>query len=139
MSQLKIICDNREPPEIISNLEEMGVQVESKQLEIGDYIVSENVGIERKSGNDFVASLADGRLFEQVDRLQNAYPRPIYILENFSSAFEREGWEERRKHVYGALCYISVRRGIPVTPTESLEETSLLLERIVSWEQEEHD
>jgi ERCC4-type nuclease len=79
----------------------------------------------------------DNRLFEQIDRLIETYEQPILILENLETAFERTEWKKRKKHVYGALTYIFLRRQVPVVPTSRKSETAILLNRIASWTQEE--
>ena len=56
-------------------------------------------------------------LFEQIERLIDTYEQPILLLENFSSAFERTEWKKRKKHVYGALTYIFLRKQVPIIPT----------------------
>ncbi|MFX0184314.1 MAG: ERCC4 domain-containing protein [Candidatus Hodarchaeota archaeon] len=134
---LKIIVDHREPMKIKKRLIKLGMEVEEKQLDIGDYIISERVACERKTGVDFIVSLMDNRLFEQIDRLIETYEQPILLLENFFSAFERTEWKKRKKHVYGALTYIFLRRQVPVIPTLKMSETAIALNRITSWVQEE--
>jgi len=42
------------------------VSVKVKQLELGDYVLSDEVIIERKTVEDFLASMLDGRLFSQL-------------------------------------------------------------------------
>ena len=115
------------------------MQVEEKQLDIADYLISNEVACERKTGADLIASITDNRLFEQIDRLIETYEQPILIIENISSAFERTEWKKRKKHVYGALTYIFLRRQVPIIPTTTIGETAIVLNRISSWVQEEHD
>ncbi|MFX0149160.1 MAG: ERCC4 domain-containing protein [Candidatus Hodarchaeota archaeon] len=134
---LKIIVDHREPARIKKRLIKLGMEVEEKQLDIGDYVISDQVVCERKTGTDFIASLMDNRLFEQIDRLIETYEQPILLLENFFSAFERTEWKKRKKHVYGALTYIFLRRQVPIIPTSKMSETAIALNRITSWVQEE--
>ncbi|MFW9783926.1 MAG: helicase-related protein, partial [Candidatus Heimdallarchaeota archaeon] len=77
-----IICDNRETSSsVVRNLSLMGVKLKLEQLKVADYVVSERVGIERKSSQDFNDSLKDGRLFNELFDLKNNFERPILILE----------------------------------------------------------
>lgn len=115
------------------------MQVEEKQLDIADYLISNQVVCERKTGTDLIASIKDNRLFEQIDRLIETYEQPILIIENMSSAFERTEWKKRKKNVYGALTYILLRRQVPIIPTTTIGETAIVLNRISSWVQEDHD
>lgn len=135
---LQIIVDHREPQQLKKRLIKLGMKVEEQQLDIADYIISDTTACERKTGNDLITSLMDNRLFEQIDRLIETYEQPILLLENLSSAFERTEWKKRKKHVYGALTYIFLRRQVPVIPTSRMSETAIALNRIASWVQEEH-
>jgi DNA excision repair protein ERCC-4 len=52
-------------------------------LSIGDYILSRDIAVERKSvtGNDLQQSLASGRLYKQLVNMTHAFPWPILLLE----------------------------------------------------------
>ena len=104
-----IIIDNREQKlrELLDKKKEK-LTYESQQLDIADVVVSENVAIERKEGFDFVASLTDNRLFEQLLRLKETYPSPILVLEGLNdNVFENVGVQ--LSFIYGALAYISYK------------------------------
>ncbi|MFW9905838.1 MAG: ERCC4 domain-containing protein [Candidatus Thorarchaeota archaeon] len=138
-SSLQIIVDHREPEKLKQRLIKLGMEVKEQQLEIADYIISDQVACERKTGTDLISSIMDNRLFEQIDRLIETYQQPLLLLEDLSSAFERTEWKKRKKHVYGALTYIFLRRQVPIIPTSQLSETAIALNRIASWVQEDHD
>ena len=78
---LKIVVDSREPDLIVALLMELGIDIEKRTITPGDYIVSSECGIERKTVKDFINSVFSGRVFEQVNRLREAYEKPILILE----------------------------------------------------------
>ena len=134
---LSIIIDHREPAGIKKRLIKFGMNVEEQQLDIADYVLSETVACERKTGTDLISSIMDNRLFEQIDRLIETYEQPVLIVEDLPSAFERLEWKKRKKHVFGALTYIFLRRQMPIVPTWNKSETAILLNRIASWTQEE--
>ncbi|PWI48847.1 hypothetical protein CEE45_04625 [Candidatus Heimdallarchaeota archaeon B3_Heim] len=134
---LTIIVDHREPAEIKKRLIKLGMEIKEEQLDIADYVLSDTVACERKTGADLISSIMDNRLFEQIDRLIETYDQPILIVENLETAFERTEWKKRKKHVFGALTYIFLRRQVPVVPTTRKSETAILLNRIASWTQEE--
>ncbi len=137
MSVLNIIVDHREPAGIKKHLIKLGMDIKEQQLDIADYVLSDTVAVERKTGADLISSIMDNRLFEQIDRLIETYEQPILIVENLPLAFERVEWKKRKKHVFGALTYIFLRRQLPIVPTGSKSETAILLNRIASWTQEE--
>lgn len=138
-NSLTIIIDHREPQKIKDRMRKMEVEVTEKQLDVGDYIISNEVVVERKTGLDLVTSIADNRLFQQINNMLENFSQPLLILEDFPSAFNNPNWQKRKKHVFGALTYIFLKRNIPIIPTSGLTETSICLERICSWTQQEHD
>jgi Fanconi anemia group M protein len=132
---LNLIVDHRES-KLIKQLEQKQetITFETKALDIGDIIVSDDVAIERKTGSDFISSIIDGRLFEQMLRLLDTYPNPILILESFDYlALENTGMN--LSSIYGALAYISYKLGVSVIPTVTTEDTLIVIERIAYREQ----
>ncbi|MEJ2278179.1 MAG: ERCC4 domain-containing protein [Candidatus Lokiarchaeota archaeon] len=94
--------------------------------------------MERKEGSDFVGSIIDNRLFEQLLRLKETYSNPILILEGLNdNVFENTGMNI--KSIYGALTFISYKLGISVIPTRNLEDTLIVIERIAYGEQVKDD
>jgi Fanconi anemia group M protein len=134
---LDLIVDHRES-KLIKLIEEKPdtIAFETKALDVGDVIVSEDVAIERKTGSDFIASIIDGRLFEQMLRLLDTYPNPILILESFDYlALENTGMS--LSSIYGALAYVSYKLGVSVIPTVTTDDTLTVIERIAYREQVE--
>lgn len=129
----KVIVDSREMrSETVKILRELGANLEVKNLEIADYVLSDRVAVERKTVDDFVDSLISDRLFPQLLRLK-AYPRPILILEG-------ENIYRRAVHpnaVRGAIATIVADFGIPTIFTRDERETAEFLYTIARREQEE--
>jgi Fanconi anemia group M protein len=115
-------------------LESMGVGVTLKVLEVGDYVVSDRVAIERKTANDFVDSLIDpGRnLFGQVRDLARTYERPILILEG-RDLYTRQ---VHPNAIRGALASIAVDFGVSIIPTADEDETVSVIAAIARREQQ---
>jgi Fanconi anemia group M protein len=55
--------------------------VRMAHLHTGDYLIDNDVLIERKTIGDFVASLVDGRLFPQAARLAHSRYRSLLLIE----------------------------------------------------------
>ena len=55
-------------------------------IEVGDYILSPEICVERKSVSDLVQSLASGRLHNQAKAMTRAYKTPILLVEVCPSA-----------------------------------------------------
>lgn len=135
IEQVHIIVDHRENKlKALLDKKKENITYESKQLDIADIVISSEVAIERKEGFDFVSSIMDNRLFEQLLRLKDTYPYPILILEGLDDkVFENTGM--KISSIYGALSYISYKLGISVIPTRNLEDTAIVIERIAYREQ----
>ena len=132
---LHVIIDNREQKlKSLFDKKKDTIRYESKQLDIADIVISSEVAIERKEGFDFVSSIMDNRLFEQLLRLKDTYQYPILILESLNDeVFENTGM--KISSIYGALAFISYKLGISVIPTRNLEDTAIVIERIAYREQ----
>ncbi|MDH5686205.1 MAG: DEAD/DEAH box helicase, partial [Hadesarchaea archaeon] len=79
--RIKIIADHREIPSgVVHELTQLGVEVEARQLSVGDFILSDRVGVERKSVGDFLQSIVDKRLLCQAKQLGETFERPVLIL-----------------------------------------------------------
>lgn len=50
-------------------------------LTVGDYILSPNICIERKSISDLISSFRDGRLFSQAETMFQHYKSPMLLIE----------------------------------------------------------
>ncbi|MFT4092905.1 MAG: ERCC4 domain-containing protein, partial [Niabella sp.] len=76
-------ADHREIRSGIPSLlgENTRLSVTLTALPVGDYIINNYIGIERKTAADFVQSIISNRLFEQISRLRRAIPRPLLIIE----------------------------------------------------------
>ncbi len=128
----RIIFDHREQAGgVVRHLMELGAKLEGRQLEVADFVLSDRVAVERKTCADFVDSLVDGRLFNQLKELQ-AYPRPFLILEGESIYGHRNVSAEA---LNGALAAITIDQGIPVLQTRDTLETARFLHAVAKREQ----
>jgi len=126
IKDLRIIIDERERKSGIPKLlQKIGINVEVKTLPIGDYIVSHETVVERKSISDFISSIFDGRLFDQCNRLKEHFQFPIILLEG--NVDEIETITENPLVFYGALSTIAVEFKIPIIPTPNASHTAKLL------------
>ena len=137
---IPVIIDQRERKliELLENKENKLIDVIVHQLDVADIVISEKIGIERKEGFDYVASLIDNRLFEQIIRLMDAYETPILILEGLNEfVFQNVGLKS--SSIYGSLSKISYKLGVSVIPTVNLEHTAIVIERIAHQERKKSE
>ena len=133
--QVKIVVDHREyRSNVARNLAVKGTFVEPQQLDVGDYVLSSRIGVERKNVDDFLGSLIDGKLFKQMAQLRDAYSRPVLILEGENLLTKRN---ISHNAIFGSLASIAVDFGIPVLATKDASETADLLKVIAQREQRE--
>lgn len=103
---LKVYIDNREQKRIKSATQyytEQGLEVEVKELEIGDYIFTDgenSVCFEYKEINDFITSINDGRVFNQAINMAENYDYHFVVIRGTES--------ERAKYLAISKNYRSV-------------------------------
>lgn len=79
--RIELVADVRESAGPVPKiLVDRGALVKTQTLEVGDYVIGGRIRVERKSALDFVASLKDGRLFDQAARL-GLGASPVLVVE----------------------------------------------------------
>lgn len=130
----EITVDNREQnSKVVEALAKKGIKINTSQLSIGDYIVSEDAAVERKEVSDFLESITDGRLFSQAKALSENYQHPILILEG-EGLFEKRNIRDNA--IYGALASLATDFRIPILFTKGGEETASLIAAMVKRDTE---
>ena len=138
IEDIRIVIDEREKKSGIPKLlKAIGVNVELKTLPIGDYIVSHETVVERKSINDLISSIFDGRLFDQCNRLKDHFQFPVILLEG--NVDEIESITENPLVFYGALSTIAIDFKIPIIPTPNASHTAKLLISLASRKESKFD
>lgn len=124
---MHIIIDTRENTEKIIEILGCNKQVdfEVNQLKHGDFILNNSIIFERKTLQDFVLSIKDGRLFRQAYKTINKNQAYILILEGTKKDVEHV--KMSREAIQGALVHLSVFLGIPILRSKNMEETLELI------------
>jgi DNA excision repair protein ERCC-4 len=140
---VRIVVDERERNSRIPDLlRQAGTIIDFAQLKVGDYIVSPETAIERKTIRDLINSIYDGRLFVQCSELAQHYSKPIVIIEgniidllDFPPEINDDQLRilvERVPLTYNALVTVALDFRIPTIHTPSAEYTSQLLVTLVN-------
>ncbi|XP_034286151.1 DNA repair endonuclease XPF isoform X1 [Pantherophis guttatus] len=80
--QHRIVVDMREfRSELPSLIHRRGIDIEPVTLEVGDYILTPDICVERKSTSDLIGSLNNGRLYTQCVSMSRYYQRPVLLIE----------------------------------------------------------
>lgn len=78
----RIIVDMREfRSELPALIHKRGIDIDPVTIEVGDYILTPDVCIERKSLSDLIGSLNSGRLYNQAQAMTRYYKKPILLIE----------------------------------------------------------
>ena len=78
----KVIVDMREfRSQLPSLLHKRGIDIEPVTLEVGDYILTPQICVERKSISDLIGSLQSGRLYNQATSMMRFYAKPMLLIE----------------------------------------------------------
>ncbi len=135
-NEVRVFVDYREKASgVVKELLELGININLQKLEIGDYVASSRCGIEIKKVPDFVDSIIDGRLLQQLKDLKNNFERPLLILEGEESIYSARNMHPNA--IRGMLSTIAVSYGIPLLQTRNFKETAQLIAIIAKREQEE--
>lgn len=135
---LKIVVDFREAKSGVANvLDKLGVEIIFTTLEIGDYVVSDRLAVERKRTDDFVNSLVDGKrnLFAQLSDLTRVYQKPVLIIEGTELFTSRQ---INPNAIYGSLISIAIDFGVSLLYSRDEEETAAILKMLAKREQMEN-
>jgi Fanconi anemia group M protein len=119
-----IIVDSREAgsaEKIVKGLVEKGVNIKTEMLEKGDYILSDQCAVERKTVNDFVYTLTRRYLFEQLFRLKDVYPKSLIVLEGYMPIIFKYS-NISPASIWGAMFNLA-KNGIAIVSTSSYKET----------------
>jgi Fanconi anemia group M protein len=119
-----IFVDYREENKITEYVKDMGALIKPIPLKVGDYLCSDRVCVERKTGDDFISSITDGRLFEQAKELRENFSKPIFLIEG--NCLKERINENALK---SALASIILDYEIPVVMTRNEEESA----RMIFW------
>ena len=127
-----VYADSREGnSKVIRYLSQMEMDVKIQSMAVGDYQVSDEVAIERKTAKDFVSSMIDKRLFKQARELSEEFKRPLMILEGddlYSGMVNPNA-------IRGTIASIALDFGISIIPTRDAQDTTAMIKRIAIREQ----
>jgi ERCC4-related helicase/ERCC4-type nuclease len=130
---VKIFVDVRERNNtIIEALKDRAV-IEVRQLPVGDYLLSDRVCVERKTVDDFLQSIVDKRLLQQLSELRRNFVMPVLILEGLGDMYSRR--DIHPNAIRGALASIAVDFEASIIPSCGEEDTAGILYAIAKREQ----
>ncbi len=125
-----IYVDSREAStknglKIVKKLNTLGAKVVIRKLDFGDYIVGEDIAVERKTIHDLISTLTQRFLFDQIFNMKTAYPKAILLIEGYLGIL-RKFRRITPEALNGALFAIA-RANIPIVPTIDYQDTATFL------------
>lgn len=128
-----VFADTREVSDLVEKLRQRGSRVEVKQLDFGDFVVSSDIVIERKTLDDFVKSIYDGRLFKQLTSMSEKYAKPILVIQGERKRLSGIG----ETAFYGALASVLADFRVPIFFASNEKEVAEIIYHIARREQME--
>lgn len=125
MDAIRIIVDSREPPSVRGLLAaHREVDMRVALLPVANFVVGPDAAVERKTADDFVRSILDGRFASQSARLRDTYPRVLWVIEGdpFSS-----GVGISQNALAGALTHLAAMPGTSLLRTDAQDQTVALI------------
>ena len=131
----KIIADFREK-DIIFELQRKHIDLEIKSLISADFIIqvkdfndnTKELGIERKVQSDFLNSIIDKRILNQLIALKENFALQLLIIEGPENIYKIRNFHPNA--IRGMLSSIAIDYQIPILYTESYRDTASLLKII---------
>ena len=128
--KVRIVVDQREDNYFVDLLKKEGAEVDYRTLEVGDFLCSARLVIERKTRSDFEQSVIDGRLFSQLPNLISNYERVVIIIEGTTD----EG-RLSRSSLLGTYATIVSDFGASIIYTKNKEATAEIVFNFAKHEQ----
>ncbi len=124
---MKITVDYREQRSGIVELLQQHCDIEIGCLPCGDYRIGDHTLVERKTARDFLLSIIDLRLFNQIKHLKNTPYRTTLLIEGDPSKTDLDFSPQAVK---GALLSCQVIWQLPIIFSTSMKDTAGILVNI---------
>jgi len=123
-NEVLVYVDTRERGStVIKELSDMGALTKIKQLEVGDFVLTDDIVIERKTISDFLESIIDGRLYNQLNKMSANYSSPLILVEgNQNELFSLRNIHKNA--IIGTLTTIALKYRIPIIFTKDARDTA---------------
>ena len=137
---MKLYADSREPPGLLKLLNARVNNMETGNLDIGDFIIKDNnenivMIFERKTIADLISSIKDGRYREQSFRLSQLplnNHHIFYIIEGNFLDYALKNSETTKKILYSAMFSLSYKKGFSLLHANGLLDTAEYIIRFMA-------
>ncbi|MBI3033451.1 DEAD/DEAH box helicase [Candidatus Woesearchaeota archaeon] len=133
---IKIFADYREKGSgVIKELLELGASLTLEKLETADYLLSSDAAVEYKTQDDFIDSLIDGRLLQQIKIMKSTFQKPLVLVEGMQDLYSIRNINPNA--IRGMIATITVSFNIPLIYTKTFKDSAAMLYTIAKREQDE--
>ncbi|HUI85827.1 MAG TPA: ERCC4 domain-containing protein [Nitrososphaerales archaeon] len=123
MIPVRVVVDERERASgVPDELSKMNVRVYFSKLPVGDYVVSPEVVVERKTIRDLLSSIYDSRIFYQAAGLAATYSKPYLLIEGDTSEVGKLA--RNIGSYYGVIANVTLAYGLRLLHTADAHETA---------------
>lgn len=102
------------------------ITVATEFLETGDYVINDEIVVERKTTFDFAQSIIDGRLFKQAERMKRFSDFSVMIIEG--SNFYDTSIDIHSHAIKGAFVSMILAWNIPILFSVNAEDSAYFLQ-----------
>jgi len=124
-SEFVVKVDDRENPKVIEMFTEMGINLKKQRLNVGDYVIGWAC-IERKTIDDLCASIIDGRIKSQSEKMLDNYKYNYIIV---SGRISDRTSDIHENCILGIIASLAVR-GINVICVDNEKQLGYVMKRI---------
>lgn len=123
---MDIKLDTRESFSTKATLHKL-IDCEEDALLVGDFLIDDTICFEHKKPSDFISSVFDGRLFEQIEAMKENYPyNYVLVSGNIDDIMVIADAIHRHTAIIGAICSC-FRRGCPIVFCGSIKNMADML------------
>lgn len=129
----QIVMDYREDKKFVREFVKAKVECDVRQLVVGDFVLKtknlegeiRTVGIERKTQQDFLNSVIDRRLFNQLLMLKEHVDIPLLLVEGTENLYALRDFHPNA--IRGVLATVAVDLQIPVLHTQNVRDSAHMI------------
>ena len=117
-------------------LAEAGLELEERELESADIVVSPRVAVAIRTVDQFIDEISDGSMFSTLGKLKHSYLHPILIVQGEP---EGEGIQAGNAAVYDALSSLLAEYHMAILSTRNPPETAAQVASLFKQEATKQD
>jgi DNA excision repair protein ERCC-4 len=130
MIPARVVVDERERAGgVPDELAKLNVRVYFNRLPVGDYVLSPEIVVERKTVHDLVSSIYDARIFQQAAAMAASFSKPYLLIEGDTKEVVTAA--RNLKSYYGAIASLTLAHGLRLLHTANAEETAIAIAELL--------